>query len=98
MARRAMIWPAGPMTISSELVIEYCPVILLKAPNQAEGLVRRFRGSQEVPGVTVQNLWIILTISIYFGNFCRQFRLFSTFLVEILLLSFFGHFLTTFSP
>ena len=60
--------PQGPCQISSKLVIEHCSVILLKAPNQAEGLVRRFRGSQEVPWVTLQNLWIIFPIFIHFWS------------------------------
>ena len=58
-ARRAFGWPGGPTSIFLPIGHKPCSVILLKAPNQAEGLVRRFRGSQEIPGVTLQNLWII---------------------------------------
>ena len=68
MVRRASGWPGGPLNGPQGLCQIYsishkhCSVILLKAPNQAEGLVRRFRGSQSIPGVMLQNLLIISNI------------------------------------
>ena len=54
-ARRALQWPGGPTSNLLRIGHQHCSVILLKAPNQAAGLVRRFRGSQSIPGVTLQN-------------------------------------------
>ena len=72
---------------------KHCSVILLKALNQAEGLVRRFRGSQEIPGVTLQNLSIIHMFLDLFVSFSTGFLDIFGNLVDFLCINFLTSFM-----